>query len=464
MASYNFKLASAYTGQWKVNGNDAEFHGTLTFSEDRIVLDLQSKCHLYDYLALYCISGKAYPHSDSKTKNSKLLWFFIHDARIISSTTFFADINHIVLEVGSVSFSENEIHNVSTNNNIRKCIVRSKTLDKWLLDVFLEKYDDNDNFLNPERDDITVNYTNPSSICLCNNENFEAKISFGYSTGTPDSEGFHIMHKSFLCITFKHEVSRNEATSTVEKFIHFFMLIWNYTFEPDFVEYIEEDNRYFWKKSNENGLANYRKHKPTFRIDYSELKKPDLRNLLEKWILLYFDEKYAFALSEYFDTIYNENSMPSSRLRNYVSVIDGLSKYYESSLPSITVSQKEQRLNDIVSQCQPYIRKDDFNFLKTQLTKKREHSITERFEAMLKDTTAMHQFVPDNFVPLIIDSRNGFTHTDPDKKIIPHEKLSSANLLLENIIRAYLLLQLGMPNDLIKKAVYLFGEFKLLDA
>lgn len=460
MTPYNFTFYPYYTGKWSIEGVSETATGTLSIDEHAITLDvLFQKNKMTSINEYFEITGVAY-NEETESCKSEAFSFILKNARLQKTTLFAKGMNRIVFDIDSlIVFVSGTFEEGRQLNQIRSGVMHCEALDRWFAPVFCNKTELSDDAI--DTDHVVLEYENPSSYTLFEDEDIRLYMRFAYGFNIPNGTGFNLTNKVFVNVEYKHDIQDlYSAKSMLERTLHFFTLIWNDVAEQEYFGFRVGKETYWWQRSLRYSHNHLEKHKTTFRTELEDFDADELSGLFSKWFDLYKD--FANPLNEYFETLHNDSAYASSKMKSLLTVIDGLTRNIKvENNGRLADTEKIQRIKDIINKAE-HISDEEKNFLLTQAVRSSGNSITDRFNEMMKSIDGLMDTIPQNFVPLVVNTRHYLTHgKGRSQKLIDEANYPLVVLLLENVIRAYLMNLLGIEQNTIRKAVQLFGKFNL---
>lgn len=274
--------------------------------------------------------------------------------------------------------------------------------------------------------------------------------------------------KNFLNIKFGSPIDLSEAFGKIESIKYFFYLIWNQSFSPDFIEFRSSSGNFILKLSpkypyqylEENHTSSPHTDIEDF-VKLSDLENSDVNNtksplddMFSKWFEIY--DRYTDAIDTYFDTVSNKYISPSIKIKNYISTIDALSEEFRGPIiPMPSDSRNAVFLQSIFDKTEGLLSSVDKQRLRDIVLKEKPTQLKPRFRKLLE---MLNDLIPDSidngFIEKIVNTRNNITHPkDRESVAFSPVEYGDAAYLLTKVIRAYLLQQLSVKAEIIKKII-----------
>lgn len=461
MNCYNFSFQKSYTGFWALDNIEGSIPGILYLHDDSFEIELffeAANTIRFEDIT----NAKGWAISKDEKENETKYRFLLSGLHLKKNTKFDQGI-HTFLDVEGL-FIYDEGYNFK---QIESACVRTHLLDKWASKISKKAFVLTHSESIPQGH-IELEFNPQGTLYLFqDNADFNIYIYFGWQQAF---EGNNILlrTKNFLNIKFGSPIDLSEAFGKIESIKYFFYLIWNQSFSPDFIEFRSSSGNFILKLSpkytyqylEENHTSSPHTDIEDF-VKLSDLENSDVNNtnsplddMFSKWFEIY--DRYTDAIDTYFGTVSNKYISPSIKIKNYISTIDALSEEFRGPIipmPSdsrnavflqsifdktegLLSSADKQRLRDIVLKEKP-----------TQL-KPRFRKILEMLEGLIPDT------IDNDFIEKIVNTRNNITHPkDRESVAFSPVEYGDAAYLLTKVIRAYLLQQLSVKAEIIKKII-----------
>lgn len=451
MNNYDFKYANTYLGYWNVPNIGRKVPGTLFVEKYSIRLELfwNNVTHR-DVRVILSATGYAYTELDNK----KLCYYFVlKGLQLISISWFGKHQSQYKLDINYICMSDKPRF---SSNGILNCCIRTRLMDKWVWDYTQSSYSNLWPF--KENDSIDFKYNSHPSLILYDSSLYNLYIKFGHGALMPNASGFCMSTNSFLNLSLKKRHNFYDALDLTESIIWLLSLLWDNQFNPDFIEFRTTKNTFIYKQSARYSYKYRNVTNTNINTSISDFDDGKLFSIIEKW----FDivNKERLSIGTFFETLYNEHISPSSTIKNFVSVIDGLSKDIEVESDGCTKDVKKKHWFESLSKkIEDRLSRRELNELKMAVLKESQKEIKVRFYSFCKK---LQGFVPiileSDFCSKVIDTRNMITHTKGVSNIVySKEKYWEVSMCLEKIIQAYLLKAIGVPSTV---AIKIVGEIK----
>lgn len=331
-----------------------------------------------------------------------------------------------------------------STNGIVNCCIRTQLMDKWVWDYTQNSYSDWWPF--KENESIEMKYQAKPSLTLFESVLFELYLKFGYEAHTPNAYGFGMSTHTFLNLRLKKKQKFYDALDITESVIWLFSLLWNNQFSPDFIEFRTSKVKFIYKQSDRYSYKYRDVNNSSLRTDISDFDEGKLLAIIEKWSQ--FAEREIVSIRTFFETQYDEHMTPSAMLKNYMSVIDGLSR--ELQVPTTGQSNNSKRLEKfeaLLSAIRPRIRPKEFNEIKMAILRESPSELKPRFAQLIKILSEYTIIaLPPDFSDRAVETRNLLTHTKASgKDVFQKEHYRDVALCLEDLLRAYILFKIGVP-------------------
>lgn len=186
-----------------------------------------------------------------------------------------------------------------------------------------------------------------------------------------------------------------------------------------------------------------------------DFSNEEIQSVFLKWVELY--KNYSDAINTYFETLTNVYTSPASRIKNFISSIDALTKEIKGNVGVVhSNSNRAKTLENILNR--NILTSDEKNRLKGWLLQVKGTELKSRFSKMLEQIS---QYLPTNwdadFVDKIVNARNNITHPYTKETFCfessEYKKVSDE---LNYIIRVYLLSSIGAKEEIINKLMRYF--------
>lgn len=447
MNNYDFKFADSYLGYWNIPNIGRKIPGTLYLEKHSIRLELfwNNIAHT-NFRTLSTATGYAYTENNKK----KCCYYFkLKDLHLTYVSWFGKRQSQYKFDVYSFFISDKPRFSI---NGILNCCIRTSLMDKWLWDYTRDCYECP--LPIDENDPIELKFEVKPSLTLYESSKFWVYIKFGNSMNTPNDTGFIMSANCFLNIYLKKKKIFYDALDLTECIIWLFSLLWNNNFNPDFLEFRTSKAKFLYKQSDRYSYKYRNIESTTLNTLISDFEESDFSPMIDKWLRLVTD--YKNAISTFFETQFNEHTTPSSAIKNYVSVIDGLSRDFD--IPSdgkTNNTKKKEKFEPVFNIIKHALTAKEFNELKMAVLRESTKDIKCRFTYFIK---LLSEYVlislEQDFCSKTIETRNLITHSKANSNdVFNKEQYRDVVFCLEDLIRAYILKNIGVPQDIAKKII-----------
>lgn len=448
MNCYNFSFKNSYTGFWRVDGDEKKIPGTLYLHEHSIEIDLFSDDTEYDS-GIDFIKGEAF----AKDEDDKDVFykFLIHGVHYKSGTRFAQGLNHYVFDI-EYFFIYTDGYDLT---NTKSVCLRTQHLDKWVGKLVKQGYDVQN--ANHKTGMCEFRFTPHTPISLYHNtqSNYDINIYFGWQHKHIGND-FNVGTKNFLNIEFGDKtLNVNEAYNEIDRFKNLLYLLWNISFNPEYIEFRTTYGNCILKRSDKHSFQYIESSKSLSpHTQINNFKIEDFHLVIERWKDLY--DKYSDALDTYFETICNSYISPTIRIKNFISTIDALSEEKTGIvLPIPETSRNAIFLQSIFEKTDAILTIQEKKRLKDLILKEKSSNLKPRFRKLLDE---IKDIMPDDidydFVEKIVNTRNNITHPkDPEPFAFAQNEHKDAAYKLTQVIRAYMLKYIQMESSMIKNLI-----------
>ena len=325
-------------------------------------------------------------------------------------------------------------------------------MDKWVWDYTQGSYHSMWPF--KENDAIELKYQSKPSMTLFESESYELYLKFGYESQTPNASGFKMSTNCFLNLTSKKKQKFYDALDLTESVIWLFSLLWNNQFNPEFIEFRTEKTKFIYKQSDRYSYKYHDIVNNAISTLISDFNKEELLAVMTKWFSYYEEEKPT--ISTFFETQFNEHTTPSTLIKNYMSVIDGLTRNQISPTSGQTSDSKRlKKFEPSFRKIKAVLTPKEFNEIKMAIIRESPTDLKPRFSHLIETLSGFIDIDLDtDFCMKAVETRNLITHPKSmGKEIFGKEQYRDVAYCLEDIIRACILYDLGLSKDLAKKIV-----------
>ena len=330
-------------------------------------------------------------------------------------------------------------------------------MDKWVWDYTKESYSDLWPFR--ENDGIELKYQAKPSLTLFESTSHNLYIKFGHGAHTPNAFGFNMSTNSFLNLNLKKKHSFYDALDLTESMIWLFSLLWNNQFSPEFIEFRTAKSKFIYKQSDRYSYRYRDNTHDSLITSISDFDDEELKAIIAKWFS--FVEEEGSALSSFFETQFNEHTTPAMRIKNYVSVIDGLTRNVR--VPSSGQISDQTRLKKFdlsFKKIKKVLSPKEYNEIKMAILRESPAELKPRFTnlmVILKEYVKVD--IESDFCMKVIETRNIITHPkSKGKDIFSKEQYIDVAYCLEDIIRTYMLYKIGISSEIALKIIPGFSQ------
>lgn len=445
MNNYGFHFAESYQGYWNIAQIGRKIPGTLYIEKHSIRLELfWNNITSSDIRAISSVTGYAFTEHENK---KSCYYFVLKELQLMSVSRFGKHQSQFKLDVDYLCMSDIPRF---TRNGIVNCCIRTQLMDKWVWDYTQNSYSDLWPF--KENDIIEVKYQPKPSLTLFESALFKLYLKFGYEAHTPNADGFSMSTHTFLNLRLKKKQKFYDALDLTEAVIRFFSLLWNNEFSPDFIEFRTSKAKFIYKRSDRYSYKYRDVNNNSLSTDISNFNEGELSTIIEKWFHLL--DKEIVSIETFFETQYNEHITPSTMLKNYMSVIDGFSR--KLKVPATGQSKNSKKLEKyetLLNAVRPYIRANEFNELKMAILRESPSELKPRFAQLIKILSEYTNIsLPPDFSDRTVETRNLLTHTKASgKDVFQKEQYRDVAFCVDDLIRAYILFEIGVPKEIAKK-------------
>lgn len=452
MNNYSFQFADSYLGFWNIPKIGKKIPGTLFIEKHSIRLELfWNNVSAANMSTVSSATGYAYSEIDNK----KLCFYFaLKGLRLANSSRFGNHQSKYKWDVDHFFMSDKPRFSI---NGILNCCIRTHLMDKWVWDYTKESYSDLWPFR--ENDGIELKYQAKPSLTLFESEKLCLYIKFSHAAHTPNALGFDMSTNTFLNLNLKKKHSFYDALDLTESVIWLFSLLWDNQFNPDFIEFRTEKSKFIYKQSDRYSYKYRDITHDNLITSISNFNDEELKTVIAKWFN--FVEEERSALSTFFETQFNEHTTPATRIKNYVSVIDGLTRNVRvPSSGQISDKARLKKFDSSFKKIKGVLSQKEFNEIKMAILRESPTELKPRFSYLME---ILKEYVKVDteldFCKKVIETRNIITHPKSmGKDVFRKEQYIDVAYCLEDIVRAYILYRVGVPNKLALKIMSGFSQ------
>lgn len=447
MDNYNFKFADSYLGYWNIPNIGRKIPGSLYIRNHSICLELfWNSIAIFEMRSTFSATGYAYSEIEGK---KSCFYFKLNNLKLTYYSCFGKSQSKFKFDVYSLILSDTPKFNI---DQICNCCIRTSLMDKWLWNYTEESYICP--YPTDENSPIELRYEAKPSLTLYDSSKCRIYIKFSNSMNMPNYKGFNMSANCFLNIYMKKKTSFYDSLDLTEYIIWLFSLLWNNNFDPDFIEFRTSKSKFIYKQSDRYSYK-YRNIEDTYLLtSFSDFEEANMALTIDNWFKLIENNKNA--LSTFFETLFNEHITPSSAIKNYISVIDGLSKDFDIPSDGQTTNAKRiKKFEPLFNKIKPTLTSKEFNELKMAVLRESTKDIKCRFDYLINTLSQYVQInLIEDFCSKVIETRNSITHPKSAKKdVFPKEQYIDVAFCLEKIIKAYMLMKINVSQDVAKKII-----------
>lgn len=446
MNNYDFQFEDSYQGYWDIPSIGTNLPGLLYMENSSIRLEIFLNMHSTTHnTRIKEAKGYAYPKEFTKT----CYYITLQELYCTKCSVFGNHQSRYTFDICSLILTDDKDLKI---DSIRSFCIRMHLLDKWVWDYTCDSY--NYNIPITDQDNIIIEYTPKPSLHLIHNDEYRYYIKFGSGVTLPSAKGANITTKSFLNVEFGQNVLFDLAYRFVNQTNWLFSLLMGDSTHPDFIEFRTNKSRFIYKQSDKHLFQYITKENETLHTSISDFNCEDFTTIISNWIE--YSNQNSESIDTFFETLYNEHLSPSVRLKNYVSVIDGLTRCYTiAEKKGQKEGKKAQDILDILEKTKSILSKDDYNRLKMAVFRQSPKDLKVRFEKFREELGNVVSInLEEDFCLKVIGTRNHITH--PSSNIIniyPREILLNVVKCIEDMIKVKILRSIGVSTDITKKIV-----------
>lgn len=445
MNNYGFHFAESYQGYWNIAQIGRKIPGTLYIEKHSIRLELfWNNITRKNIRVISSVTGYAFAEQENK---KSCYYFVLKELQLMSVSWFGNHQSQYKLDVDYLCMSDKPRF---SRNGIVNCCIRTRLMDKWVWDYTQNSYSDLWPF--KENDIIEVKYQSQPSLTLFDSALFELYLKFSNEAHTPNADGFSMSTHTFLNLRLKKKQKFYDVLDLTESVIWLFSLLWNNTFSPDFIEFRTSKAKFIYKRSDRYSYKYRDVNNNALTSMISDYDEEELSVIIEKWFHLL--DKEIVSIETFLKTQYNEHMSPSAILKNYMSVIDGLSRELEvPATGQSSNSNKYKRFEGILKKIKPHLSAKEYNEIKMAVLRESPSELKPRFVQFLNNLSEYTNIkLTNDFCYRAVETRNLLTHTKSSGKDVFHkDQYRDVVFCLEDLIRAYILKKIGVPKEIAKK-------------
>lgn len=439
MDVYNFQFVERYHGFWRIKGDRGKsIYGILTIVDDNISLELVGQnlpAKQIHYSFINEIRGYAFYKDNDKNRHG--YHFILKELEYRTYSVFGDHMTNATYDVNYLYVSDRK--NYKTEK-ILSCCVRNGIMDSWVSNITIKS-------CNFDFDKIHFEYQQSKPMNLFRSNDKRVYLYFGYDYNYPDKKGFRLNHKTFLNIEFEKQKSFYDSLRLSSSIHWFFALLWNNTTPPDYFCFRTREGQFIFKESNKHSNK-YTHREYSLRTDINDYPEDMFPHFFEKWFQIL---KSNFQpIESFFETFENEYMNPSSMIKNYLTVMDGM-------IPNEKTEKIEvvKGCSVILDKVSTHISKKEIKLLRNLFYKPEPFTLKEKIDLVLGN---LNSYVDINkevdFSTKVVNTRNVLTH--PHKRtnnVYSKEQYRDLAYCLESLIKAFLLLQISIPSEIARKTI-----------
>ena len=439
-----FHFQSSYTGLWhREKFPDEQISGTLYVEDQKIWIELSCKHNVKLPDTIDSIVGCTYAIDETgKNISAKIL---------ANKLEYIKGCNHIkVLRYYKYAVSNIFLYKEDFKiDKIQSLQLRANILDKWASEIIAQSFVPV-NFDKIPQNHHIIHFVEPNPYTLYRCSEFHVRLEFVSAINFTDlSRSIDV--RTYIKVNFINKIPFQEALEKLNQILYLLYLLTNRIFSLDYI-YLYNCNNEFVYKANEQQLSRYIEQYNNIEpfTSLSDFSKDEINSLFQKWHDFY--SEYQFAIEEFFEIQTNIYSSPSTKIKNFISVIDALSKNLSGKESTIEEKTKNANfLNKIIDNYN--ISSNESNELRYRFLKISGHDLKNRFTNLIN---SIGKYLPSDwdsdFVVKVVNTRNNITHpktiSNPCYPIDCYNEVASQ---LNKIIICYILMKLGIKDDVIEK-------------
>ena len=447
MRNFDFKFANSYQGYWKLGNTDEELPGVLYVEKHDIRLELFWNNYLFVEVQqpLFC-KGYAYAKN---AENRTCYYFTLNELYCTQCSVFGNKQSQYTFDVNSFFITDKP--NIEFDG-IRSFCIRTSLMDKWVRDFSLNCFDYE--IAMGKYDPINLVYTPKKPLSLFDSEHYNVYLMFGYGYSNPSAKGFVLTTHTFINVDLKNMLDFEDATEIAEQTIWLLSILWDNLFVPDFIEYRTKDSEFIFKQSDRYSYKYHDVENNALRTSISDFSLEEISSIIEGWQKL-IDTNRNSVMS-FFETQFNGHMSPSTCLKNYVTVIDGItSEMAVETNGRIQDGKRTEEMKRILSKIVNVLSKEEYNRLSNAVFRQSPRELKFRLKCFLeKIAEYVILDLDDDFYIKVIDTRNHITHTGASNdNAYPPTMYRDVSYCLEKLILAYFLSYIGVSKEIAYKIV-----------
>jgi hypothetical protein len=439
-----FKYYSNYTGLWSFSETtNQKLFGTLHIEANKMWIELFfESCKEFPEI-IETITGQA-SAIDSTGKE--------HAANIRANGLTFEQYCHLENGLWHYRYSVSCIYMYDgelKTDNLHSIQLRASILDDWAASIMRNAFH-SEVFQDIPAEHHGIYYVMPMPYNLFKNKDVHVSIQFcsQYQIGGINQG---VKQKSFLRISLNKPNSFESILGYAKEFQYLFYLLTNRIFPIDYM-FCEYGNNIFFYKDNEQQACRYIEEHPNAEpfSTVEDFGIEEIKTIFSKWDAFY--NNHLEAINTYYETQSNIYTPPTAQIKNYISVIDALTKtIVGKSEPIHPLNKKAKFLESLFAKYN--IDSTERKCLTDWLVMQKAREIKPRLKQMIE---FIGQYKPAdldaNFVEKIVNTRNNQTHPKSNEEFCFHmDEYRKVSLQLSVIIRAYILMNIEVKDEIISK-------------
>lgn len=470
----DFTVEGTYEGDWKFPMCDTFVFGTLIIEKGGISLRvLVPKGFPCKWRENIDIRGKAFKLKRNNRLRNNEFHFLLQNLRVLQFGNPSSSYHEITFDIQDAFISiEPDIDFTAINS----CVIRTELLDKWCWEYISNSYTHN---LIEAGIEQSLEYKQKEPYTCFQDEKSKIVLYFSTQTNHPSVNGFHIINKCFFNIFFSEKQNFEFAYVFAERIWHLFSLLWDAVYEPEYIEFQTKGNRFFYIQNAVKCEYRLKRFEQFLFTQLTDFTQDDLDIIIERWLDLY--ENNPEALGLYMETSLNERLSTQNTLKNYVSVIDGLTASIKTDRKI-----KDYKIEDIIQllagNCEELTENEKNSMILALSNERGGEGLKPRLRTLLLELEnyppmeSVKKISPnqegkctDNskeisdildvikFVEKVVNTRNYLTHPKKkEKSVISPEQYSEYTYILKKVLQVYILKKIGAPSNVIYKVGQMF--------
>jgi hypothetical protein len=277
---------------------------------------------------------------------------------------------------------------------------------------------------------------------------------FGYEHTFPSPKGFNLTTHTFLNVDLKENLAFYEAVDISEQTIWLFSILWDNQFAAEFIEYRTNDSKFIYKQSDRYSYKYHDVDNNALKTSIADFSTEEISSIIERWLKL-MDTNRNSVIS-FFETQFNGHMSPSTCIKNYVTVIDGItSNMTVDTNGRIQDGKRTEEMKRILTKVINVLTKEEYNKLSNAVFRQSPKELKLRFKCFLEQLAEYVKLdLDEDFYIRVIDTRNHITHTGANSdNAYPPTMYRDVSFCLEKLIIASFLLFIGVSKDIARKII-----------